>query len=203
MDGETFGHHIKNYEKTFLEKVLKLIDKEADIETKFISELDKFFPINKKPIIPKESSWSTSYEDFLAEVPYPLWKHPENNVHVFYWKIIKRLNSLMNLADKLDLTENWDVEKYYNTARWFYDRGIYSCPVWWANPQNSTWSPNLIYKGLELLIKAALNAQLALVHAGKTTGDGYFDSISYYHGLLLMELYSVTKHEIKKKKKIE
>ena len=112
---------------------------------------------------------------------------------------MKSLTRLLNLAGNLDLTENWDVEKYYNTARWFYDRGIYSCPVWWANPQNGTWSPNLIYKGLELLMKAGLNAQLALVHAGKDTGDGYFDSISYYHGLLLMELYSVTKHNLKKK----
>ncbi len=132
-------------------------------------------------------------------IPYPLWKHPENNVHKYYWKIMKSLNNLMNLSDKLDLKEDWEVEKYYNTARYFYDRGLHSCPAWWANPQRGTWSPNLIYKGLDLLIRAGLNAQLSLVTAGKSVGDGYFDSISYYHGLLLMELYTITKKKISKK----
>jgi len=199
MDGETFGHHIKNYEKTFLKKTLDLISNDDEIQIVFISELDKHFPIAEKAIIPRDSSWSTTYNDLVAEAPYPLWQHPDNNIHKYYWKIMKSLNRLLSLASNLDLTENWDVEKYYNTARWFYDRGIYSCPVWWANPQNGTWSPNLIYKGLEFLMKAALNAQLALVHAEKSTGEGYFDSISYYHGLLLMELYSVTKHHVRKK----
>jgi hypothetical protein len=106
---------------------------------------------------------------------------------------MKSLNNLMNLCDKLDLTEDWNVENHYNTARYFYDKGLYSCPIWWANPIRGIWSPNLTYKGLELLMRAALNAQLALVYAGKSEGDGYFDSISYYHGLLLMELYTITK----------
>ncbi|MFX0070747.1 MAG: hypothetical protein ACFFAO_06625 [Candidatus Hermodarchaeota archaeon] len=202
MDGETFGHHIKNYEKTFLGKVLELITDDNDddgekIELIFISDLDKYFPISKKKIIPIESSWSTAYEDIKANIPYPLWKHPENSIHTYYWKILKSLNKLMNLADHLDLAEDWEVENYYNTARYFYDKGLYSCPIWWANPQNRTWSPNLIYNGLELLLRAALNAQLALVHAGKNNGEGYFDSISYYHGLLLMELYSITKKSLK------
>ncbi len=198
MDGETFGHHIKNYEKVFLEKTLELIAEKDDIETIFISDLDQYFPIVKKAIIPKESSWSTTYNDLLNEIPYPLWNHPDNNIHKYYWKIVKSLINLMDLADNLDLTEKWEVENYYNTARWFYDRGLHSCPTWWANPQNGMWSPNLIYKGIELLMKAALNAQLALEHAGIEAGEGYFDSISYYHGLLLMELYIITKKNLRK-----
>jgi len=201
MDGETFGHHIKNYEKVFLGKALKLLAEEDDIETVFISDLDQYFPIAKKAIIPKESSWSTSYSDILDEIPYPLWKHPDNNIHKYYWKIVKTLNNLMELADNLDLTEKWEIKNYYNTARWLYDRGLHSCPIWWANPQNGTWSPNLIYNGLELLLKAALNAQMALIHAGKDDGDANFDSISYYHGLLLMELYIITKKNLKHRKK--
>ncbi|MFX1256578.1 MAG: hypothetical protein ACFFAN_01865 [Promethearchaeota archaeon] len=198
MDGETFGHHIKNYEKTFLGRSLELIAEQDDIEIIFISDLDCHFPIDKKSIIPKQSSWSTTYDDLLKNIPFPLWKHPDNDVHKYYWKIVKSLNKLINLADNLDLTENWEIENYYNTARYFYDRGLYSCPVWWANSQRGTWSPNLIYKGLEFLLRAALNAQMALVNAGKDEGDGYFDSISYYHGLLLMELYSITKKNRKK-----
>jgi len=220
MDGETFGWHIKNYERTFIGKALDLIEKgiinkispnfepynqsnsnependriEIDsIELEFISNLENYFPIAEEKIVPLSSSWSTSYEDLENNVYYPLWKHPENDIHVFYWKSMKSLHKLMNLADNLDLTQNWKVENYYNTARWFYDRALHSCPVWWANPYQGTWSPNLIYKGLELIIKAALNAQLALVYAGINDGDGYFDSISYYHGLILMEMYSTTR----------
>ncbi len=198
MDGETFGHHIENYEKDFLGKALELAADEEDIRIVLISELEQYFPITKEKIIPRSSSWSTTIEDIDAGVSYPLWQHPENNVHKYYWKIMKSLNSLMNLADRLDLNKDWPIEEYYNTARWFYDQGLHSCPNWWANPLRGIWSPNLIYKGIELLIRAALNAQLALEHAGIDAGEGYFDSISYYHGLLLMELYTITKKNLKK-----
>jgi alpha-amylase/alpha-mannosidase (GH57 family) len=198
LDGETFGHHIKNYEKTFLGKTIELLNQDENLKTIFISNLDQHFPIAKKKIIPRESSWSTTYEDIKAKVPYPLWDHPDNGVHKYYWKIMRSLNNLMSLLDNLDLTKEWEVINYRNTARYYYNRGIYSCPTWWANPLNKTWSPNLIYKGVEILMRAALNAQLALTFDGKSDlGEGYFDSISYYHGLLLMELNNVTKRCLK------
>ncbi|MFW9819109.1 MAG: hypothetical protein ACFFE5_05820 [Candidatus Thorarchaeota archaeon] len=198
LDGETFGHHIKNYHRTFLGKVLELIDQSNNLKTIFISDLDLHFPLAKKKIIPRESSWSTTYEDLKAGIPYPLWDHPDNSVHKFYWKLMKGLNNIMSIADTIDLTKNWEIENYYNTARYYYNRGIYSCPTWWSNPYNRTWSPNLIYKGVEILMRAALNAQLALIHAGKSDlGESYFDSISYYHGLLLMELANITKNNVR------
>jgi len=201
MDSETFGHHIKKYERIFLSKTFELINDREEIKIEFISDLSKLFPINEKKIIPKDSSWSTSYDDIKAGIPYPLWDHPDNRVHSLYWKIVRSLNNLMNLIENLDLKQNWEAERHYDTSRWFYDRGICSDTTWWGNPDRGTWSPNLIYKGIELLMKSALNAQLALVHANQSDiGDGYFDSISFYHNLLLMELYSKTK-ELKRKKK--
>ena len=201
MDSETFGHHIKKFERTFLSKALELINEQKEIKMEFISDLSKFFPINEEKIIPKDSSWSTTYDDMKADIPYPLWDHPDNRVHTLYWKIVRSLNNLMNLIDNLDLNQNWDAERHYNTSRWFYDRGICSDTTWWGNPNRGTWSPNLIYKGIELLMRSALNAQLALVHANQSDiGEGYFDSISFYHNLLLMELYSKTK-ELKRRKK--
>jgi hypothetical protein len=51
-------------------------------------------------------------------------------------------------------------------------------------------------------MQAALNAQMALVYANKSDlGEGYFDSISYYHGLLLMEIYTNTKKNLSKSNK--
>ena len=194
MDAETFGHHIKKFERTFLSKSFELINNEKEIEIEFISNLEKYFPIHNEKIIPKESSWSTTYDDMNLNIPYPLWDHPDNRVHSLFWKIMRSLNNLMNLVENLELNDEWEVKRYTETARWFYDRGICSDTTWWANPDRGTWSPNLIYKGVELLMKSALNAQLALVLANKSDlGEGYFDSISFYHNLLLMELYSRTK----------
>ncbi|NVM16243.1 MAG: hypothetical protein HWN80_00900 [Candidatus Lokiarchaeota archaeon] len=202
MDSETFGHHIKKFERIFLSKTLELINDQKEMRIEFISNLDKYFPIHKEKIIPKESSWSTTYDDMKLNIPYPLWDHPDNRIHSLFWKIVRSLNNLMNLIDTLNMKNEWDIERYYNTARWFYDRGICSDTTWWANPDRGTWSPNLIYKGIELLMRSALNAQLALVHANQSDlGEGYFDSISFYHNLILMELYSRTK-TIKKYRKV-
>jgi hypothetical protein len=200
MDGETFGHHIPNYERKFLSKVLDLITSENNIKILFISELVKYFPITKKNIIPKDSSWSTTSDDLKNEIPYPLWDNPENKIHQLYWKILRSLNNLMNLLEQISSETVWDIQSHVKTARWFYDRAICSDTVWWANSDRGIWSPNLIYKGIELLMKAALNAQLALVYAKKSdVGEGYFDSISFYHNLLLMELYTVTKKNLRSK----
>ncbi|MBY8986906.1 MAG: hypothetical protein KGD61_00505 [Candidatus Lokiarchaeota archaeon] len=202
MDSETFGHHIKKFERIFLSKTLELIHDQKEIEIEFISNLAKYFPIHKEKIIPKESSWSTTYDDMKLNIPYPLWDHPDNRIHSLFWKIMKSLNNLMHLIENVDLTIDWEVESHYNTARWYYDKGVCSDTTWWANPDRGTWSPNLIYKGIELLMKSALNAQLALVHANKSDlGEDYFDSISFYHNLLLMELYSRTK-TIKKHRRV-
>jgi len=47
-------------------------------------------------------------------------------------------------------------------------------------------------------MRSALNAQLGLVHANQSDlGEGYFDSISFYHNLLLMEMYSITRKNLK------
>jgi len=197
MDGETFGHHIKNYHSTFFKKVLELITDDKEIEMTFLSSLDTKFPINEQKIIPKESSWSTTRKDLEQSIFYPLWKHPDNNLHKYYWKIVKSLNHLMQLADALDLNENWNAKSYYLTARWFYDKSLCSDTTWWANPPD-LWSPNMIYKGIVLLMKAALNAHLALLSANKKNGEGYFDAISYYHGLILMEISSISKNINKK-----
>ncbi len=203
QDVETFGHHIPRYEKDFLGRMLELINDDNEMEMIFISDLDQHFPISKDKIIPRESSWSTTYKDIDENVPYPLWKHPDNSIHKYYWKIMKSLINMMDLIDELALNKVWDVQNYYKTARWFYNKGLHSCPTWWANPLRGTWSPNLIYKGVELLIRAALNAQMALVHANKSElGEGYFDSISYYHGLLLMELSNTSIKNLSRTKTI-
>ncbi len=193
MDSETFGHHHRNYERTFLSKALELINDEEDLKIICISELDKHFPIHKNRIVPRDSSWSTTEEDLKNSIPYPLWNHPENNVHRFYWKMLNSLDHLITHISNLGSTQDNIIQEYYATARWFYDQAICSDTTWWANPDRKIWSPNLIYKGIELIMKTALNAQLALAYANKSDlGESYYNSISNDHGLLLMELNTLS-----------
>ena len=190
MDGETFGHHIPNYEKTFLEKAFHLVKKDPEIQTAFISELHQFFPI-ECGLDPVDSSWSTSYQDLKNSVPYPLWKNPLNSVHKLHFRMLRALDDLIHLCDKNKGSSNSEFQNKYVTARYFYDRGIYSCPLWWGS-QRPSWSPTLIYKGIHIMLLSALNAQLALVHLKISEGDVIFDRFTDYHHRLLSELISTT-----------
>ena len=76
---------------------------------------------------------------------------------------------------------------YYQTARWFYDRALHSCWLWWSS-MRPHWSPNLIYKGLDLVMKTALNAQLALINLKIGDGDEYYSVIMDNMEKLMNEL---------------
>jgi predicted glycosyl hydrolase (DUF1957 family) len=189
MDGETFGHHIRNYETTFLEKALLLADKDPEIKM-FISDLQKIFPTGGE-IIPKPSSWSTTFKDMEQNIPYPLWKHPNNPVHKQQYRMFRALDALISLCDEHKTSTNESFVLKYRTARYFYDEGIYSCPLWWASMRPS-WDPTLIYKGANLLLLSALNAQLALTYLRVSEGDEIFDRFIDYHHKLLSEITKQT-----------
>lgn len=183
MDGETFGHHIKNHETAFLGKAFSLIEDKPDISVCFVSDLIRYFP-KKEVETPKASSWSTDSGDLDAGVPYPLWKHPDNKVHKIQYSM---LNSLYGLMEKLEAIkeknhQNGEFGEYYRTARWFCDEALHSCWLWWAS-MRPMWSPNMIYKGAHLVILAAMNAQLAIIKA-RVEGKEYFNTEQQYKTLI-------------------
>jgi predicted glycosyl hydrolase (DUF1957 family) len=177
MDGETFGHHIKNYETSFLGKTFSLLEDRPQIKPVFISQLLEIFPVKQGPDF-RASTWSTDYSDIMSNVPYPLWKHPFNPMHKVQYRMLKALYDLMEIADHQldDQFENPDFMHYYQTARWFYNEALHSCWLWWAS-QRPHWSPNLIYKGVNLVMQTALNAQLALIGAKNGEGDEPYTTI--------------------------
>ena len=187
LDGETFGHHIANYERDFLESTYQIIEETKDntIQTVFISDLIDLFP-QSGLTNPKPSSWSTTGKDLEYGVYFPLWDHPSNPVHKVLGKMTKNLDRLITLCD-LKYKKNLIDENYYNTARYFYDRALYSCSSWWASMRPS-WSPILIFKGADLMMLAALNAQLALTYANIDEGEMIYDQITNYFSQLLTEL---------------
>ncbi|MHA1898566.1 MAG: hypothetical protein ACTSU2_14335, partial [Promethearchaeota archaeon] len=192
MDGETFGHHIRNYEKDFLEKALQMANNDPEIKNVFISDLMRIFPTDGM-VQPKDSSWSTTEGDLEENIPYPLWKHPNNPVHKIQYRMLKNLESLIDICEQEydNLVLNPKFKEKYTTARWFFDRSLYSCPMWWASMRPS-WDPTLIYKGANLMLLSALNAQLALIEAGNSRGDEIYDSFIDYHHRLLVELTKQT-----------
>jgi predicted glycosyl hydrolase (DUF1957 family) len=185
MDGETFGHHIEKYESKFLEQAFRLIEQEENIKSVFISDLIKLFP-EDGVTSPRPSSWSTTGKDLKKGIYFPLWDHPSNPVHKVLNKMMKSLDSIISLCDKY-YKKNTIDENYYLTARHFYDRSLYSCSSWWASMRPS-WSPILIFKGADLMLLAALNAQLALAYAQVDEGEMLYHQITNYFGQLLTEL---------------
>lgn len=179
QDAETFGHHIKYYETKFLGKAFSLIEDIEEIEVALISDVVKHFPKQEQPPNNiKASSWSTNSSDLASNVPYPLWSHPLNPVHKFQYRMLKALYRLMDLveAEKPSHKENENFMNYYRTARYFYDESLHSCWLWWAS-MRPMWSPNLVYKGLDLVNRTAMNAQLALINLKIGTGDEFYSII--------------------------
>ncbi|WP_371802768.1 hypothetical protein [Candidatus Lokiarchaeum ossiferum] len=177
QDAETFGHHIKYYETSFLGKAFSIIEDRSDIKICFISDLLKKFPKKIGKQI-KSSSWSTDGGDLAAKVPYPLWMHPLNPIHKYQYRMLRALYRLMEIVEKcaLEKGEDSNFSNYYKTARFFYDESLHSCWLWWAS-MRPMWSPNLIYKGIDLINKTALNAQLALINLKVGEGDQYYSIV--------------------------
>ncbi|MHA1267431.1 MAG: hypothetical protein ACTSRS_19505 [Candidatus Helarchaeota archaeon] len=159
MDGETFGHHIKNYETEFLEAVLHELDSLPEIRMVFIDELLTFFKKGLE-IVPRNSSWSTKSEHIVEKNPYPLWADPKNEFHAV-------LNDLRRLAIKLfQSLERYSAQipedhlEYYNNARKSLDKGENSDGAWWAGALY--FSEDLVYRSSQFLLRSVLNAYKAI-----------------------------------------
>ncbi|MFC1807589.1 hypothetical protein ACFL0T_04400 [Candidatus Omnitrophota bacterium] len=185
MDAETFGHHIQNWEKIFLEEVYEAVagdkrftqikqrkdlakqhkqilsGKKADeVKVVTLSELFKIFP-KRESIEPVPSSWSSTDEDIQQKNYYPLWKDPSNEVHKLQWE---HAGICKDLVMKLGhfTSDNDEYKKYSDMARGLLDRALYSCQWWWAS-KRPMWDINLINKGLLVQEEVIFNAYKAIL----------------------------------------
>ena len=199
MDGETFGHHIQNWEKMFLEKVYsvltceedayKNIKQRADLAKAFkdflssdaaeqikvvtISELLEHFP-KAKLIEPKPSSWSASIEDIEHNNFYPLWLGSDNEIHGLQWEHVKLCLEMAYKA--FEVGSAGESKNYANISRMLLDRALHSCQFWWASRQ-PMWDVNLVNKGLIMQDEVLLNAYKAI----KMSGCDEEIKREYYH----------------------
>ena len=185
MDAETFGHHIQDWERTFLGEVYNTLEpspvaiesftqtkvlanqhtvllNNTDVTTQIqmvtVSELLQLFPV-KKTVSPRPSSWSTTAADIAADNPYPLWHDRHNEIHRLQWEHLAICIDLVNKAQ--ECADNDESTHYAAIARRLLDRAEHSCQMWWAS-HRPMWDINLIHMGMLDQLRVVVNAFRAI-----------------------------------------
>ncbi len=159
MDGETYGHHIKRYEREFLGTVFKALESEAEVQMVFLDELLNIFKIRKE-VIPINSSWSTSPENLATKNPYPLWAEPKNKIHQLINYLREIAFKLFNILEQYSAQVPEDRQEFYNNARENLDKGQNSDGAWWASVFN--FNEDLIFRSTQFLVRSVINSYKAL-----------------------------------------
>jgi len=189
MDAETYGHHIQDWERTFLAKVYEELELPAEhleevkqakalagqhtalltnseaagkIQMVTVSELLDLFP-RGQAIEPRSSSWSTTADDIKAGNYYPLWRDKDNEVHRLQWEHLGICVELVNKA--LECADNDESRHSATIARGLLDRAEHSCQMWWASSR-PMWDINLIHMGLLDQLRTVVNAYRAINKSG-------------------------------------
>jgi len=204
MDAETYGHHIQDWERTFLAKVYEELEPPAEpleeikqakalagqhtalltnneaaakIQMVTISQLIDLFP-QGQTIEPKPSSWSTTADDMKAGNYYPLWQDKKNEVHRLQWEHLGICIELVNKA--LECADNEESRRSATIARGLLDRAECSCQMWWAS-NHPMWNINLIHMGLLDQLRTVVNAYRAINKSGaseETKREYYYRTVA-------------------------
>jgi hypothetical protein len=169
MDAETYGHHIRGWEREFLAATYARIavqakaHRAADRFTTPVtmvtpSELPGLFADG--PVIePLPSSWSTTRDDIGARNPYPLWQSPGNRLHALQWEYVQHCLDLLAIARRYG--QEGEARKYVDLADHLLQPALHSCQFWWAS-KRPMWDPTLVHKGFTLLNAVCLHAFKAI-----------------------------------------
>lgn len=143
-DVELFGHHYQ-HRFSLLQKVFDC----PDIELVHISEIITDAPVQHlEPTDIIASSWSTTEQDQQDTIPFPLWKHPHNELQDRYHQLtalaLEYFQSIPEPANDDGLT--------YAAAQNHLDIGTSSCHTYWLSNW-PWWHPDLAEKGAINLIR--------------------------------------------------
>jgi alpha-amylase/alpha-mannosidase (GH57 family) len=204
MDAETYGHHIQDWERTFLAKVYEELEVSAEqleevkqakalagqhtalltnseaagkIQMVTVSELIGLFP-HGEAIEPRASSWSTTADDIEAGNYFPLWHDKSNEVHRLQWEHLGICIELVNKA--LQCADSEESRHSATIARGLLDRAEHSCQMWWAS-NRPMWDINLIHMGLLDQLRTVVNAYRAINKSGvdeETKREFYYRTVA-------------------------
>jgi alpha-amylase/alpha-mannosidase (GH57 family) len=153
LTAETFGHHLRYFQETFLRDMLFELQQCKNVKLCFISDLLKIDNLQK---CPKEkergkeytyfppSSIATDTENVPHSDPYPHWKSNGNKVHEKLWALTDLVINACKFVD-FDKGHNRDLRDMLDKA--FYSGQYFSASIWY-------WKPNLIYEGIDLQMRA-------------------------------------------------
>ncbi len=203
MDAETYGHHIKDWERLFLAGVydklhpgletysgIKQMASPAAQESALlasaefakqvkmvtISELLDIFPCGEV-IEPKASSWSTTGQDIDSGNCFPLWLDQGNEIHRLQWE---HLHLCLETVGKAQEYSDGDEAGFFaRIARGLLDIAEHSDQFWWAS-RRPMWDINLIHLGLNEQWRALVNGYRAI---NKSAADAETKK-SYYYRLV-------------------
>lgn len=165
MDAETFGHHLRSWERQFLASAFDLIAGRDDIAVGSLTDITALFPTVNAPT-PRAASWSTTHEDLSRYAPFPLWREPGNRMHDLLWQHVDILVSALEIAER---SVNSDAARdEWSEARHLADAALHSCQFWWAS-MRPHWSPSMVYRGLCLQRQALMHAVRAVRVSQVTT----------------------------------
>jgi alpha-amylase/alpha-mannosidase (GH57 family) len=178
MDAETYGHHIRDWEEEFLGRLYDAIAAPAPAarrraaraqDASFIlpstlSEIVAGFPAGAA-LTPRTSSWSTTQYDLDNLDPFPLWKHPGNQLQDLLWRHLDHVLGMFAEARRL-APENEETR----AARCALDRAEHSDQFWWAS-HRPHWGPALVERGLSTQREALLYAARAILRSSAPEPD--------------------------------
>jgi len=175
LDGENLGHHQLKMAEIWQEildsKKIKTITYSEYIKYKLNAKLE-----NIKIIEPQECSWSSKKSELEKGIPFALWNNPNNKIHQLQWKLSKlAIKIISRIEQKHPLTLK------YKNIRKELDQALFSCQYWWAN-YDVHWSPGMIKKGAEKLLKV-----IQLAYEAKLTNlDSFQKAKNLYNKIILI-----------------
>lgn len=153
MDGETFGHHLKN-------SFDLLYGLYGQFESLTVSEVLARFPKREK-IKPRESTWAATVEECERGEIYPHWDNPDSPLHSKQWELYNLAIEVVEgskfkvQSEKLDYKGEKlsDNQKKWVKVRRILDRALHSDQFWWAS-HAPHWHPAMVERGTKMLREA-------------------------------------------------
>ncbi len=152
ISGETFGHHIKYYQETFLRDMLCTLTKTDLVELCHVKDLLNNRTFIKIEKVPEQSanyryfpscSWAIQYNDYLREDYFPHWRSQGNSIH----QHLAELKELVyRICRQIDLSNrsNLDIREMLDQA--FYSTQYFAASI-------SFWNPEEIYQGIDMQMR--------------------------------------------------